>query len=83
MELIALTLRTLPTTEQRLGYLEDRVRMYPNDVEAWLYLADHYLYIDLQKTIHAWQHIAQLRPSDECVQTALHLIRQLDQSVYQ
>lgn len=83
METIGLTLRTLPTEELRLIYLERRVAEQPNDMMAWLYLADHYLYVDLDRTIHAWQNIANLRPTDESASFVLLLIREMNTGTYQ
>lgn len=83
MDTLLNTLCTIPNAYDRLTYVENLVIENPADLAAWLYLADHYLHYDLQKTVYAWEQIASLRPADQRVADALQSAREVSAAVYQ
>ena len=78
MEPLSFTLHSLHNMQERIDYVEKLVAEDPDELEAWLYIADHYLDVDYEKTLNAWQQIARLRPHDETVQEALRSLSEVN-----
>lgn len=60
--------------EEALHLVHEITAREPDNLDAWLFLAFHYMDYDYRRALEAWQQIARLRPGDRSAQEAIETL---------